>query len=369
MASPHGITNVPKLTIEAVQTVGPYKVTDQQRSCHVLATDPIASGIFKRCLHVVLYYKNVSEEDSGWIFAGWAKETLGKAISEQPMLSGRMWRGEDGDGELEIVSNDSGVRLIETQVAVTLSEFLELKEKEEAEAQLVFWNDIDEHNPQFSPLFYVQVTNFQCGGYSIGISYNILLADLLVKEKFLNSWATIHNNILSSNNELKKPLFYLPNLERNGSSPPSITSSTRRKDCVKTMHFKAIAENANLDGAMCKSLALHCVEETESRLGSKMDSEFYLFVKENSKDIIEIEKYSKHKHVKPQLSIKTQVTCAGWDEYLGAKEVAFREGNKPINVSYWIGSVLGGLVMAMPPPNQATHGVNILVAIPNENEL
>ena len=28
MASPHGITNVPKLTIEAVQTVGPYKVTD-----------------------------------------------------------------------------------------------------------------------------------------------------------------------------------------------------------------------------------------------------------------------------------------------------------------------------------------------------
>ena len=157
MASPYGITNVPKLTIEAVQTVVSYKVTDQQRSCRVLATDPIASGIFRRCLHVVLYYKNVSEEDSGWIFAGWAKETLGKAISKHPILSGRLWRGEDGDGELEIVSNDSGVRLIETQVAVTLSEFLELKQKEEAEAQLVFWNDIDEHDPQFSPLFYVQV--------------------------------------------------------------------------------------------------------------------------------------------------------------------------------------------------------------------
>nr|POE95270.1 brassinosteroid-related acyltransferase 1 [Quercus suber] len=228
------------------------------------------------------------------------------AISKQPILSGRLWRGEDGDGELEIVSNDGGVRLIETQVAVTLSVFLELKEKEEAEAQLVFWNDIDEHDPQFSPLFYVQVTNFQYGGYSIGISCSILLADLMVKEKFLTSWANIHNNILSSNNELKKPFFYLPNLKRNGSSPPSIISSTPRKDCVKTMHFKAIAENANLDG---------------------------------------------------------------WDEYLGAKEVAFREGNKPINVSYWIGSVLDGLVMAMPPPNQATHGVNILVAIPNENEL
>ncbi|KAM4085556.1 hypothetical protein ACJW30_10G036600 [Castanea mollissima] len=370
MARPYGIINAPKLTIEAVQTVVPYKVTDQRRSCRVLATDPIASGIFRKCLHVVLYYKNVNEEDSGWIFAGWAKESLGKAISEQPMLSGRPWHGEDGDGELEIVSNDSGVRLIETQVAVTLSEFLELKEKEEEEeAQLVFWNDIDEHDPQLSPLFYVQVTNFQCGGYSIGISCNILLADLLVKEKFLNSWANIHSNILSSNNELKKPLFYLHNLKRDGSSPPSITSSTPRKDCLKTLHFKVTAENANLDGETCKSLALHCVEETESRLGSKMDTEFYLFVKENSKNIIEIEKYSKHKHVKPQLSIKTQVTCVGWDEYLGAKEVAFREGNKPINVSYWIGSVLDGLVMAMPPLSQATLGVNILVAIPNENEL
>ena len=80
------------------------------------------------------------------------------------MLSGRLWRGEDGDGELDIVSNDSGVRLIETQVAVTLSEFLELKEKEEAEAQLVFWNDIDEHNPRFSPLFYVQVTKLTYPG-------------------------------------------------------------------------------------------------------------------------------------------------------------------------------------------------------------
>ncbi|KAK9984783.1 hypothetical protein SO802_034308 [Lithocarpus litseifolius] len=305
MASPYGITNVPKLTIEAVQTVVPYKVTDQRRSCRVLAMDPIGSGIFRRCLHIVLYYKNVSEEDSGWIFAGWAKESLGKAISERPMLGGRLWRGKD-----------------------------------------------DEHNSRFCPLFYVQVTNFQCGGYSIGISCSILLAELLVKEKFLNSWANIHNNILSSNNELKKPLFYVPHLKRNGSFPPGITSSTPRKDCVKTMRFKATAENANLDGETCKSLALHCVEETESRLGSKMDSEFYLFVKENCKDIIEIEKYSKHKHVKPQLSIKTQVTCAGWDEYLGAQEVAFREGNKPKNVSYWIGSVLDGLVMAIPNENE-----------------
>jgi hypothetical protein len=134
------------------------------------------------------------------------------------------------------------------------------------------------------------------------------------------------------------------------------------------MHFKVTTENVNLDGEVCKSLASLCIEEAESRLCSKMASEFYLFVKENS-EVIKMEKCSKHGHVKPQLSLKTRVTCVGWDD-LGAKEIEFRDGNKPMHVSYWIGSILDGLVIAfIPPLNQATRGVNILVAVRNENEL
>ncbi|KAK4557738.1 hypothetical protein RGQ29_007487 [Quercus rubra] len=371
MASPNNdITIVHKLKIEALLSVTPYKLIDQRMVRRVFAKDPVGSGIFRGCLHVLLYYKNVSEEDSGSVFAGWAKESLARALYEQPLLSGRLRRGEDGDGELEIVSNDSGARLVEAQMNITLSEFLELKEKEEAEAQLVSWNDIDEHNPQFSPLFYVQVTNFRCGGYSVGISCSLLLADILVKDNFLNNWANMHNNILSNNNESTKPIFYLPNLKTNGYSPANIISHSPRNDCGQTMHFKVTTnENANLDyGEFCKSLALLCIEKTERRLGSTMVSEFSLFVKENS-EVIEIAKYSKHGHVNPQLSLKTQVTCAGWDEYLGANEIPFRDGNKPMHVSYWIGSIFDGLVIAIPPFNQATLGVNILVTIPNENKL
>ena len=91
-------------------------------------------------------------------------------------------------------------------------------------------------------------------------------------------------------------------------------------------------------------------------------------MKENS-EVIKIEKYSKHGHVNPQLGLKTPVTCAGWDEYLGANEVAFRDGNRQMHVSYWIGSIFYGLVIAIPPLNQVTLGVNILVTIPNENKL
>ncbi|KAL4602341.1 hypothetical protein ACB092_10G046300 [Castanea dentata] len=258
------------------------------------------------------------------------------------MLGGRLKRGHNGYGELEII-------------AVTLSEFLEQKEKEEAKAQLVFWNDIDEHDPQFSPLFYVQVTNFQRGGHSIGISCSILLADLWVKENFLNNWASIHNNILSSNKERpKKPIFYLPDFNRNCSSPTIILSSTPRKDCGQIMHFKVTAGTTNLEGEVCKSLALLCIEETESRLGREMASSFYLFSNENSEVIKDR---------------KNQVTCAGWDEYIGANEVAFRDGNKPMHVYYWIGSIFDGLVIAIPPLiNHATLGVNILVTVPNMNK-
>ncbi|XP_050264182.1 uncharacterized protein LOC126708432 [Quercus robur] len=222
------------------------------------------------------------------------------------------------------------------------------------------------NNILLSPI-YALVTNFRCPGYSVGISCSLLLADILVKDNFLNNWAKMHNNILSNNNESTKPVFYLPNLKRNGSSPAKIIGHSPRNDCGQTMHFKVTTENEILNGEFFKSLALLCIEETESKLGSKMASEFSLFVKENL-EVIKMEKYFRHGHVNPQLGLKTQVTCAGWDEYLWANEVAFRDVNRPMHVSFWIGSIFDGLVIAIPPLNQATLGVNILVTIPNENK-
>lgn len=123
--------------------------------------DPLVSGsIGNHRLHVLLYYNKASKEDSGWFFASWLRESLARALSEQqPLLAGRLHRVKDGDGELEIVSNDSGVRLIEARIAMTLSSILELKgkEREGAETKFVSWKDVEEQNPQFSPLFYIQV--------------------------------------------------------------------------------------------------------------------------------------------------------------------------------------------------------------------
>lgn len=154
--------------VEGVQTVTPSKITEPRQVRQVSANDPIGLGLFGQCLHVVLYYNKASEEDSGWLHAGWMKEySLNMALLDQPIISGRLRRRDIGDddpdrqpqhAELEIVSNDSGARLIEARIPITLSEFFNSKTRQVAEAELVFWKDIDEQNPQFCPLFFVQVT-------------------------------------------------------------------------------------------------------------------------------------------------------------------------------------------------------------------
>lgn len=157
MAGQHGEgIAVPNLQIESVQTVSPDKVTDPLQRRQVLVSDAVGSWIYRRCFNILLYYKKVVEHESGWIVAGWMRESIGRALVDQPLLSGRLRRGEDGHGGLEIVSNDCGLRLIEAKIPITLSEFLDKKNKDD-EAKLVFWKDVDEQNPQFSPLFYIQV--------------------------------------------------------------------------------------------------------------------------------------------------------------------------------------------------------------------
>lgn len=157
-------TIIPKSMIAGVQSVMPVEVTQHRKVRSISVGDPLGVGIFRRTLNIVTYYKEAAGDSSerGWLVAGWIKESLGRALTEQPMLSGRLRRRKttEEDG-FEVVANDSGVRLVEARFPASLSEFIEMvkRDKSRAEAETVFWRDIDEVDPQFSPLFYVQVTN------------------------------------------------------------------------------------------------------------------------------------------------------------------------------------------------------------------
>ncbi|KAJ8774497.1 hypothetical protein K2173_016943 [Erythroxylum novogranatense] len=340
--------------IEAIQSVPPLRVTNPRQTRQVFMDETVVTGVFRRSLNIVLYYNRATKEDSGWVIAGWFKESLMRTLAEQPILCGRLRRGEHGNGELEVVSNDSGARLVEAKIPITLEEFVDLKEAEKLEAELVLWNDIDEEDPQFSPLFYVQVTNFQCGGYSIGVSCSLLLADLLIEHNFILRWAKMHRDVLSKNEALKLPIFYLPNLKPESFSPSGITTASS-KNSGQTVIFKSESESLDLKDALRFS-----VEEAESILGAEMPSEFGFLIKESDM-VIKLQTCKKHALEMLPTNLGTRLSASSWD-VLGINEIAFHEGNKPCRASCWIGSTNAGLAMAIPVPSSSE--LNIIVTVP-----
>ncbi|CAJ1943262.1 unnamed protein product [Sphenostylis stenocarpa] len=361
--------SLPKLQIEAVLSVPPFKATEPRRVRQVLMSDTDSMvrsqpKAIHGCYQIVLYYENLNEEEGDKFLAGWIVESLSSALVEHPLLSGRLRRKDSDEhwGMLEIVSNDSGIRLYEARFPMVLSEFLALSvEKEHLEAELAFWKEIDELNPQFSPLFYVQassaccvysfshtyqlklfemdkVTQFECGGYTIGISCSLLLADVLVVENFLKTWAEIHNSMLHQREKINTPIFYHPLLIKNNEPPLADTIHRTKIRKAHTTAFKVIAKDLNFNEEFWREVAMLCVEEVDQKLHKGVWTKFNLFVKESS-EVIKAEGHSKNEYCKKVFdqSLKNQISGATWNDF--GECVTFHEGNKPVLVSRWIGSI------------------------------
>ncbi|KAI3463602.1 hypothetical protein Pfo_020265 [Paulownia fortunei] len=352
-----------KLHVEAVQTVVPTKPTDPRESFRLLVPQNLSStSLLQRRFHIVLCYNKAWDEDSGWLVAGRIKESLGRALQEQPILAGRVRKCEESGMDLQIVSNDSGVRLVEAKAEMKLDDFLEMKAKREAEAELVFWEDVLEQNPQFSPLFYVQVTNFSCGGYSIGISCSLLLVDPFVLTSFLKRWSNAHNNMVSRTDVPKIPTFYLPNLGKPGSSPALLMGSNTGKNAAESVIFKIPTKILDLDNNIHKNLAALCINEAEREVGRTMASNLSLFLKVPAEDA-KVEFCSREGLLESPSGNINGLTCARtWDE-LGLDSICFNEGKKPAYVSCWINSVVDeGCVMIIPTSDaNNTSGMKIVV--------
>ncbi|KAK7386273.1 hypothetical protein VNO78_26392 [Psophocarpus tetragonolobus] len=358
--------NLSKLQIEAVMSVSPSKETLPRQVRQVLMshTDSLVNpNAIHGSYQIVLYYENLNEEDPDMFLAGWIVESICSALFKHPLLAGRLI---DNKGLLEIVSNDSGIRLYEARFPMILSEFLALSEKEHLEAELVFWKEIDEHNPQFSPLFYVQVTQFECGGYSIGISCSLLLADVLVAENFLKTWTEIHKNMFLQNEEIKAPIYYHPLLKKKFESPSGDVISRTPTNKARNIVFKVTAKDFSFNKELWRDLAMLCVAEAEHKLHKKMWTNFNLFVKESS-DVIKVEGYAKNGKYKEVLdqSLNNQISGATWIDF--GDHVTFHEGNKPVLVSRWIGSTADGKVIVVPCPEEDASAV--IVSFPFEKEL
>ncbi|KAL8106945.1 uncharacterized protein LOC141672071 [Apium graveolens] len=345
---------------EGFSSIVPLEPTLPRPSCRISAEKDLEPGILKRCFCMLLCYNKASSEDSGWKVAGWIKTSMGIALLEEPTLAGRVRRVDDGG--FEIVSNDSGIRLVEARSPMSLDEFAGMRDKEEVRKQLVYWKDIDDQDTQFSPLMYIQVTNFKCGAYAIGISCSILLADPFSMTSFLKKWAKIHINLFNESQTQKLPLIYLPNFGKTDSPPVyNPNYATPEKTSEQTLIHKFT--NLTMDNEMPRIAALSCIEKANRRLGNRVTSDFSLLVKDHSNGTFKIETVC----VKEVVTLESFKNFDGNNsedsilaDHINADELSIAKGNKPVDFRSWISSpVEEGLVMIISSHSKVTVIVTV----------
>ncbi|KAI3683398.1 hypothetical protein L1987_83901 [Smallanthus sonchifolius] len=113
------------------------------------------------------------------------KETMFNWLSHAYIPCGRLRRTDSGRPFIKC--NDSGVRLIEAKCHLSLDEWLE--SKDDSRHKLLVSNQVLGPDLAYSPLVLIQLTDFKCGGKSVGMSWSHLLGDAFSAVGFINLWA------------------------------------------------------------------------------------------------------------------------------------------------------------------------------------
>ncbi|KAH6778171.1 hypothetical protein C2S51_009483 [Perilla frutescens var. frutescens] len=110
------------------------------------------------------------------------KEPLFNWLNQYPVPCGRFRRSESGRAYIKC--NDCGVRLIQATCVKTVDEWMEMRNA--ALENLLCPNHVVGPQLQFSPLVYLQLTEFKCGGMAVGLSWAHVLGDAFSAAKFMN---------------------------------------------------------------------------------------------------------------------------------------------------------------------------------------
>lgn len=134
--------------------------------------------------------------------AGGAARAVTTKVLKDPMfpwldayfpVAGRVRRAEEADGAGRrrpyIKCNDCGVRIVEAKCDRAMDEWLQ----DDAPDRLrqLCYDKVLGPELVFSPLLYVQVTNFKCGGLALGFSWAHLIGDVASAATCFNTWAQI----------------------------------------------------------------------------------------------------------------------------------------------------------------------------------
>ncbi|XP_076886968.1 protein ECERIFERUM 26-like [Bidens hawaiensis] len=115
------------------------------------------------------------------------KETMFSWLNHAYIPCGRLRRDESGRAFIKC--NDGGVRIIEAKCRLSLDEWL--GSKNDSRHKLLAPNQVLGPDLAFSPLVLIQLTDFKCGGKSVGMSWAHVLGDAISAVGFINLWAQV----------------------------------------------------------------------------------------------------------------------------------------------------------------------------------
>ncbi|KAL6652289.1 hypothetical protein ACP70R_011214 [Stipagrostis hirtigluma subsp. patula] len=324
--------------VDSILTAVPERVAGAGRSLPIAVSgSPLAADELQRRFRAVLYYRGAGgeREAAARERAAWVKESLCAALVDHPEMAGRLRRRRGDDGSLwEVKLMDTGVRLVQASVEATMAAFLEAtgEDRERKEAALTLWTDVDLQEPDICAPFFMQLTRFRDGGYAIGASCSLLLADPLCLISFLKSWARTHARLQAQSKLVANPVIqYTRYLQSPGpakrlkSVPLDLGGAAAA--AAKTVLFRAAADESDR-----LAVAAACIGKANEMLGAKAPPRLTVIARDGSGGV----------NVQTWTAENGQAPCHGdhalraahWQE-AGLEELAL-EGSKPVRVSYGV---------------------------------
>nr|XP_043609726.1 protein ECERIFERUM 26-like [Erigeron canadensis] len=135
-------------------------------------------------LRFVYYFKKPAF-DGFTIFT--IKETMFNWLNHAYIPCGRIRKADSGRPFIKC--NDSGVRIIEAKCHLSLDEWLQ--SRDDSRHKFLVSNQVLGPDLAFSPLVLIQLTEFKCGGTSVGLSWSHLLGDTISAVSFIKLWAQV----------------------------------------------------------------------------------------------------------------------------------------------------------------------------------
>lgn len=111
------------------------------------------------------------------------KNSMFSLLDEYYVTCGRLRRSESGRPYIKC--NDCGARFVEAECDMTVEEWLGMEDYAAASNDLLIYHKPIGPELSFSPLVYLQLTRFKCGGISLSLSWAHILGDAFSASHFM----------------------------------------------------------------------------------------------------------------------------------------------------------------------------------------